>query len=370
MEATLKLIHQTTTELGQKVLRPNRLDHDHFPPPDAFIKVMEKAYEMDLFHMILPEPLGGMGLNMASLNTTMANICAEDTSLGTAIFTHTAAQELILAAHAADLLPDSNQRRMTEALLAFQIYHNPLDTPPALRAVLEAGEWLLSGGLDYLVMGHVLRYAVVPAVAGGQDALDYFLVDLQAKGARTSKPVLSLGTHACGAVDLELRNVTGRLIGEPGHGRDYFETMAAKMALAAGAMSLGIMQGAFKEALAYARERSQGGRKLVDWSELKMMLANMAVQVRTAEMLMDQASLLPEAQKPNWAQYAQAVQIAVQEAACCVATDGVQVLGGAGYMKDFGQEKRYRDAHQIQTLFGHVPLKKLRLMDAIITKAQ
>lgn len=368
METTLKLINQTTMEFSQKVLRPNRPDHDHFPPPDIFTKVIAKAYEMDLFHMLLPESLGGTELNMSALNAALVNICMEDTSLGAILFTHIAAQTLVLNAQAENVLPDPDQSRMEESLLAFQIYHNPLDTLPTLQATVKGGAYWLSGSVDYLVMGHLFRYAVIPAVTSGDSVLTYFLIDLRAEGVTLSEPVLSLGLHACAAVDVELKNVSGQLVGGPGNGKEYFENMVAKMGIAAAAMSLGIMKGSFKEALAYARERSQGGRKIIDWSELKMVMANMAVQLRTAEMLMDQAIHLTETQKQNDAQHALAVQIAVQESACSLTTDGVQVLGGAGYMKDYGQEKRYRDAHQIQTIFGHVPTKKLKLVETIITK--
>lgn len=59
----------------------------------------------------------------------------------------------------------------------------------------------------------------------------------------------------------------------------------------------------------------------------------------------------------------QAAAIHVLSAACDLTTNGVQVLGGVGYMKDFGQEKRMRDAKQVQALLGIFPLKKLKYLE-------
>jgi alkylation response protein AidB-like acyl-CoA dehydrogenase len=54
--------------------------------------------------------------------------------------------------------------------------------------------------------------------------------------------------------------------------------------------------------------------------------------------------------------------------ACQTTTDGIQVLGGVGYMKDFGQEKRFRDARHIQLLLGSAPMKKIRYMETTYKK--
>jgi alkylation response protein AidB-like acyl-CoA dehydrogenase len=70
----------------------------------------------------------------------------------------------------------------------------------------------------------------------------------------------------------------------------------------------------------------------------------------------------------EWDLYAKTAALHVQDVACQVTTDGIQVLGGYGYMKDYGQEKRFRDAQQIKTLLGMAPLRKVELLDQINTK--
>jgi alkylation response protein AidB-like acyl-CoA dehydrogenase len=126
------------------------------------------------------------------------------------------------------------------------------------------------------------------------------------------------------------------------------------------------MKGAYEEALAYAKEREQGGRKLIGWSEMQKLLADMAVHIEIAGMVVAAAGRSVDQEEKGWQQKALAAAIHLQETAVQVTTDGVQALGGVGYMHDFGQEKRFRDAKHIQACFGLTPLKRIRLLEQII----
>lgn len=172
--------------------------------------------------------------------------------------------------------------------------------------------------------------------------------------------MLSLGFHACPAVEVGFDRCPGEILGSPGCGPDLFDSVAPRMGLAAASVSLGIMSGALDEALAYSRRRHQGGRATIRWSELQMMLAHMAVRLTVSEMTLSRACLAAETAEPGWEKLARAAEIFVPQAACEATVDGVQALGGVGYMKDFGQEKRLRDAQQVQALLGLAPLKKIR----------
>jgi alkylation response protein AidB-like acyl-CoA dehydrogenase len=57
-----------------------------------------------------------------------------------------------------------------------------------------------------------------------------------------------------------------------------------------------------------------------------------------------------------------AAALHIAELSCNATSDGIQILGGYGYMKDYGQEKRYRDARMVQALLGAVPFKKLDII--------
>jgi alkylation response protein AidB-like acyl-CoA dehydrogenase len=138
------------------------------------------------------------------------------------------------------------------------------------------------------------------------------------------------------------------------------------MQVAAGAMATGVMRGSFDEALAYTRQRRQGGREIVNWSEVRMLLAGVGLKLRTAELSLTEACRQAEEEEPGWEASAAAATLYAQEAAVAATTDGIQLLGGNGYMKEYHQEKRFRDAQQIQALLGLAPLKRIKFIGRII----
>ena len=152
------------------------------------------------------------------------------------------------------------------------------------------------------------------------------------------------------------------LVGLEGQGQVYFEKAATRMQLAAAAMSCGIMKGSFDEAMAYCAERDQGGRKIHSWSEMQMLLADMALKVAVADILVSHACQAVDNQDPDWENKAGAASLHIQSAATTLVSEGIQALGGVGYMKDFGQEKRFRDAGQVQAFLGLEPIKRIRFI--------
>jgi alkylation response protein AidB-like acyl-CoA dehydrogenase len=363
----LKLLDKTSAEFAKKELAPNREAHDRFPFAPFFTRVLEKALELDFFHVTLPEVHGGIGHGITALSVVLYNICREDSSLGAIIFTHTAAQELLLAAGAEYLVARAPAKTASapEFLIAFPVFNNPSDVTGSLVCQKTDAGYRLSGAADYVVLGSVAGRALVPAWREGTDRFSFFMVELSGPGVAVSDPVHSLGLHACPAAGIRLENAAAVPVGEEGQGQAYFEKMADRMSAAAAAMSAGIMKGAFDEALSYSRGRFQGGREIINWSEVRMILADMALAVQNAKMLVSRACQAVDAEERHWQQSARAAAILVQKAACGETASGIQVLGGVGYMKDFGQEKRFRDAQHLQTLLGMAPLRKLRFFDHI-----
>ena len=230
----------------------------------------------------------------------------------------------------------------------------------------EGDGFRLSGSVEYVVLGAMAGHAVIPAHLGCKDDYTFFAVNLSDAGITVSEPVLSLGLHACPAVDMTFDNVAAERVGEADRGSVYFGAMADLLHAAAAAMALGVMKGSFKEAFAFSQQRFQGGQEIIKWSELKRIVAEMAIAVQNAEMGVGMACHVADARISGWEMCTRAAALQVQQAACDVTTDGIQVLGGVGYMKDFGQEKRFRDAGHIQALLGYLPMKKLNFIRQLL----
>jgi alkylation response protein AidB-like acyl-CoA dehydrogenase len=309
-----------------------------------------------------------MGQGIRALSIILRNLCREDSSLGGIVFTNAAAQEILAAAEAGESLGRITEtaKKAREFLIGLSVFANPTETRPEAAAKKHGDGYVLNGRTDYVVLGGLAGHALIPAREDGAEGFSFFLVRPADTGITGSPPVLSLGLHACPAVDLTFSNAPAVRVGNPGAGAALFDRMTDRLSVAAAAMSTGVMKGAFTEAFAYAKARHQGGRAIMDWSEVRMILANMAVHVKNAEMVIARAASAVDGQEPGWAAASRAAALHVQDVACNVTTDGIQVLGGVGYMKDFGQEKRFRDAKHLQALLGMTPMRRLRMIEEMI----
>ncbi|MBW1989580.1 MAG: acyl-CoA/acyl-ACP dehydrogenase [Deltaproteobacteria bacterium] len=362
-----KLLADAAMDFATKALLPDREEHDHFPFGPFWEKALEQALDLGFFHVALPESMEGMGEGVSNLCVLCDRIAQVDASMAAVLFTNAFAQRLLAAAGEGKVLAElSSQTEAKKVLAAFPVFNNPGEIKHVAEAKKEKGKWRLSGRVPYVVLGGVASRAVVPAEEKGGDGYGFYLVSTGSPHITVSEPVFSLGLHACPAVDMEFDNAPATPVGGPDQGASLFRQVADSLQLAAGAMASGIMKGSFKEALDYSKKRRQGGRRIVEWSELARILADMSIQAKVADMSLARACQAADNGEPAWEQAAAAAAINAVYAACRVTTDGIQVLGGVGYMKDHGQEKRFRDAKQVQALLGLSPLRKIKYLRRMV----
>ncbi len=368
VDEELKLLEQTARDFAAKELVDERVERDRYPFAPLFEPVLEKAYDLGFLSVTLPEEMGGSAMSVTAMVLLLKDLCAADASLGAVIFTNALAQEILRNAKGAEVLSQvlSGTGSFRSTLLAFPSYGDPGAICNVATAKNMDGGFSLSGTVEYVVLGNVAGHALLPARTPGSDGYSFFLIDLAGDGVQVSEPVLSLGMRACPAVDISLQGAAASILGEPGSGAACFGKAAALMQLAAAGMAAGVLRGSFEEALAYAGQRRQGGREIVNWSEVRMLLASMAVKLRTSDLCLEQACRDFEEEKEGWETSATAAALYIQEAAITATTDGIQLLGGNGYMKEYHQEKRFRDAQQIQALLGLAPVKRIKFIGGII----
>jgi len=364
----LKSFEDLAANFANKELLENREENDRYPFGSFFTDVLDKAFDVGFFGITLPEDLGGVGQGVSALSVILNNISKVDASLAAIIFTNVIAQEIMLNSGSSENLKKITtiSENYKEFLIAFPSYDNPSEIKSAVEVNKEGEKYILSGKVDYLVLGDFTKYALIPAVKGKDVGCSYFLIDLSSSGVVKSDPVLSLGLRACPAVDVKLNNVEGEIIGEEGKGFTYFEEVSDRMSVAQASMATGIMKGSFDEAFEYAKDRFQGGCEIINWSEIKMILSNLGIKTKIAELALCRACEAVDNKEGDYGLSSRAASIYIQEMATELTTDGIQVLGGNGYMKDYGQEKRFRDAKQSQCLLGISQMKKICYMERII----
>lgn len=366
----MKAFSDMARSFARKELLEHVIDHEYPYGRDA-AGVTATAREAGLFGINLPAEWGGTGLDAHALAGIMQEIAAVDAGVAAMLFTHAAALEVIAnasASHGESCRPVYELAASPDGVpLAFQSYTSPEEN--TFPEVSGRSKPLLRGRLPFLVLGGMARYAVVAGACKGEDGFSWYLVDLSAEGVMKSDPILTLGLQACRTVDVELKDVPGLRIGAEGDGQACFRKMQSAMCVPAAALSLGIMEGSFKEALAYAGQRWQGNRYIIEWSGVRMKLAEIAIRIDVARSCLAGVLSANDKGSPDGDRAAVAAAVHISELACIATSEGVQVLGGNGYMKDYGQEKRMRDARQARSLLGMTGLKKLDCIARIIEEA-
>jgi alkylation response protein AidB-like acyl-CoA dehydrogenase len=143
-----------------------------------------------------------------------------------------------------------------------------------------------------------------------------------------------------------------RLIGEESEGFSYAMRTLDYSRPTIAAQALGIAQGAFDVAARYATERQQFGKPIGHFEGLQFMLADMAMEIEAARLLVYRAASLVDAKDPRMTYFASVAKCYAGDAAMRVTTDAVQVLGGYGYMREYPVERMMRDAKITQIYEG------------------
>ncbi len=152
--------------------------------------------------------------------------------------------------------------------------------------------------------------------------------------------------------------MTDRRLGEEGQGFTVALSALDGGRLGISACAVGLAQSALDYAVGYAKERQQFGHPIADFQGVGFLLADMATQVAAARALYLAAARLRDAGRPYGAEAAKAKLFAT-DAAMRVTTDAVQVLGGAGYVRDHPVERWMREAKVLQIVEGTNQVQRL-----------
>ena len=176
--------------------------------------------------------------------------------------------------------------------------------------------------------------------------------------------------QSCRPADIVMNGANGILIGKEGEGKLLFDEVRWRMAYSACGIFLGIMKGCFSTAIEYCEQRYQGGRMIIEWSEIRMKLAGMASLISMAETCFCGLKNMFASGSRDAGSSAVAAADHIGVISADVTSEGIQLLGGNGYMKDYGQEKRMRDVKQAQCLMGSSYMRKKSIIDEIMEARQ
>lgn len=239
------------------------------------------------------------------------------------------------------------------------------------RATQDGDAWLLNGRKLWITNAAEAHFFLVFATVNpelGYKGITAFLIERRTPGFSVGRKEDKLGIRASSTCELILDNCrvpAANVLGEVGRGYKIAIETLNQGRIGIGAQMTGLAAGALEHALVYARQRRQFGQPIGEFQGVQFELAEMAVEIEAARLLVYNAARLKDAGQPYVTEAAMAKYCASQAAERC-ASRAVEVLGGVGFTKDYPVEKLYRDAKIGRIYEGTSNMQRITIAKALL----
>ena len=344
------LLRRTVREFAAAEIAPvaAELDRTGSIPYD----IIAALGRLGLMGIPFPERYGGGGGDMLAYALAVEELARVDSSVAITLCAHTS-----LGTEPIYLFGSEEHKRAWMARLcsgeilgAFGLTEAEAGSDAAntkTRARLEDGEWVIDGAKQFITnAGTAISGVVTITALTGEGEISNLLVPNGTPGYGQGPPYRKMGWHASDTRPLTFdgcRVPEGNLLGRRGNGLRQFLQVLAVGRIGVAAMGLGLAQGAFDEALAYAKQRRAFGRAIASFQAIATKLADMATEIEAARLLVYRAALLKDAGRDFNLAAAQAKLKTGRLAVRC-AEEAVQIHGGYGYIEEYPVCRMYRDA--------------------------
>ncbi len=240
------------------------------------------------------------------------------------------------------------------------------------RARRDGDDWIINGSKCWITNGGQSTWYTVMAVTDpdkGANGISAFMVHKDDEGFVVGPLEHKLGIKGSPTAELYFENcrIPGdRIIGAEGTG---FKTALATLdhtRPTIGAQAVGLAQGALDAAIAYTKDRKQFGKAIADFQNTQFMLADMAMKVEAARLMVYTSAARAERGEKNLGFISAAAKCFASDVAMEVTTNAVQLFGGAGYTTDFPVERMMRDAKITQIYEGTNQIQRLVMSRALL----
>jgi alkylation response protein AidB-like acyl-CoA dehydrogenase len=232
------------------------------------------------------------------------------------------------------------------------------------KAELRDGKWIINGAKQFITNGKRAHIAIVFAVTDpdlGKKGLSCFIVPTDTPGFNVGHPEKKLGIRASDTCAITFDNCAvpeENMLGPRGKGLAIALSNLEGGRIGIAAQALGIARAACEAALAYAKERNQFGKKIVEHQSIANLLADMHTRINAARLLILHAAKMRDAGLPCLSEASQA-KLFASETAEWVCSKAIQIHGGYGYLEDYPVERYYRDARITQIYEGTSEIQRM-----------
>ncbi|MFP5223990.1 MAG: acyl-CoA dehydrogenase family protein [Actinomycetota bacterium] len=362
-----ELIRKSVREFAQAEIAPYATQWDReerFP-----WEVVEKIKPLGYFGAPLPPEYGGMGLDAISYAILLEEIARADSSIRSIISVNCSLVGLTIAKWGTE---EQKQRWLPslstgETFGCFGLTEPDSGSDAAsmkTKAVRDGDDWILTGSKMFITNGTVAGVAIIFAQTDqslGSKGTAAFLVPCDSEGFEAREIHGKLGLRASSTASLHLDGVrvpSDAMLGSIGDGMKIALSTLDNGRVGLGASCVGLAQACLDAGLAYAKERTQFGRPIARFQLIQEMLADMAVKVEAARLMVYRAAALKDRGVRNTLEASMAKYLSSEMAVEC-ANLAIQVHGGYGYIDEYPVGRYLRDA-RVTTLYeGTSQIQKL-----------
>ncbi len=372
-----QMIQETARQLAQEKIVPVRQgldERDEFPR-----EIMETMGKSDLMGIYIPEEYGGLELGSLAMCIAIEEISRACVGVSTAY-----------AANALGTYPfllygtDEQKKKYLPAiasgkmLVGFGLTEANAGSDASgiqTTAKLDGDHYVLNGTKQWITNGGEADLYTIIAITDrnkGARGASAFIVEKNAPGFSCGKKEEKMGIRCSATTELimeDCRIPKENIIGRQGMGFIVAMKTLDKARVGVGAQGVGVAQGAIDEAISYARNRIQFGQPIVAFQAVQHMLADMATQTEAARALVYAAARYIDTGAKDVAKISAMAKLYATDVGMKVTTDAVQVMGGAGYMKEYPVEKMMRDAKILQIYEGTNQIQRNIVGQALIKEA-
>jgi acyl-CoA dehydrogenase len=324
--------------------------------------LLQKAREIGLFGLTIPEEYGGIGLDLAGKCAVEEEMGKTNYGFATVIGNHTGISSAGIVA-----VGNAEQKRKYlprmasgEWIGSFALTEPQAGSDPAsllTTAVKKGDRYVLNGEKIYITNAGLAQVFTVMAITDrskGIKGISAFIVERNFRGFSIGRNELKMGMHGCSTAPLAFNDCevpAENLLGEEGMGYVRALKTLTSGRVTVAARCCGIMDKLIQQCVEYMRVRVQGGRKLAEHQGLQWMLADMSV-ARDAARGLTQRAIDTIVSGERGTMEASAAKLFATEALARVVDSAVQIHGGMGYMREAGIETTYRDARIVRIYEG------------------
>lgn len=372
-----KMAREMAGKFADKELKPiaDRLDREHTHSPE----VLKALAEMGVLGVAVPVEYGGGGMDYVSYAMIVSEISRGCGGTGTIVAAHNSLYCYPMLKFGTE---EQKRRYLVpcasgESIGCYALTEADAGSDPAAMrttARLDGDSWIINGEKKFITSGNIADYCVFAASTDrskGYKGISQFVCDLrETPGFKVGRVEEKLGINASGTAELvfeDARIPKGNILGEQGSGlRQMLETLdSGRISIAA--QALGIGRAVLEESIGYARERTQFGKPIAEFQAIQWKLADMATQLDAAELLIWRAAWLEDHGLPFEKEAAMAKMFA-SDTAMNAAIEGVQILGGYGYCRDYPMERHMRDVKITQIYEGTNEIQRLVIARNLLGK--